>query len=434
MGFPKLCRPGTVAQVIIMSLLLVLGLSSLSLAKTTISFWYTFSPQEEPQMKRILDQFASLYPDIEVVATNMASSGGDYWEKLVTAFAGGVAPDVYFVAPGLQRQFMMDNSAYDLTRLVNRDSSEIALTDFLEPQHAELMYGGKWKGLPYDFSVFGLYYNKEIFNNAGIPYPDESWTWSDLVAAGKKLTERVNGEITRWGLDNVNFVGSFWGEGFYKSYGGNLFNAEGTRSTANSVGIIEALASLENIVNSGITPLPGQNGLGGFFNGKVAMTVGTSWDTMVYRSQAKFDFDVAVLPAAENGKRVVTGGGGAYSVYAGTGHLEQAWTLVKHLTSQQSIRTFVVEPIRSVPARKSLMRPWADSIAMGGRPPQNAMAFCDSILKYGGSPSLVNFDFSSVQWKYAQQIITGRLSPVSAAAQIEAALNTELDRIRKQLQ
>ncbi len=404
------------------------------LAKTKITFWYNHATAEEALFKKVVQEFEAAHPDIDVEDTNVATTGGqNYYDKLTAAFAGGVAPDVFYVRPGTDRRFVIGGYVYDIDPLVNRDRATVNPNDFLPPQRAELTYRGKWWALPYDFSVMGLYYNRELFDKAGVAYPSESWTWNDFLAAGRSLTVRPEGNAggaRQWALANPSsaFGGQF-SEGVYLSFGGPLFDEEGLRAVANNPGVIRALTVLQEIGQSRLAILPGEADIWqAFFGGQAAVLVDGSWDTIVIRQRAKFDFDVAMLPAGDGGRRVVTGTGGAWAISAQSKQVEAAWEFVKWLTSPAAARTLIVEPTRSLPPRQSLLRAWAEQLTRANLPPRNAFAFAEAASKYGRGISLVPFNFGGIIWRYGSQVLAGRMSPTEAALQLERDLQAELQR------
>ena len=88
-----------------------------------------------------------------------------------------------------------------------------------------------------------------------------------------------------------------------------------------------------------------------------------------------------------------------------------------------------MEPIRSIPARKSVMPSWIERIQGGGLPPQNAAVFVGSVLNYGRTPSLVEFNFGGILAKYVPAIRGETMSPAEAARLLEDELNAEIQRV-----
>src|SRR3954469_3555393 len=151
-------------------------------ATITYSIWG--DPQEITSQKAIADAFTAANPNIKV---NVDVSDWDaYWDKLQTALAGGAAPDVFAMDGPLFPDYqsrdvllnlkpMIERDGYDLTQLADQGVADFKTDD-----------GGQY-GIPRDLNTIVLYYNKAMFDAAGIPYPDDTWDWAKLRDAAKQL-------------------------------------------------------------------------------------------------------------------------------------------------------------------------------------------------------------------------------------------------------
>lgn len=343
-----------------------------------------------------------------------------------------MGPDVLFVRPGSDRYLRVQGMVIDLDDLVRRDERELNTKDFIPAQKTELTYNGRWWALPYDYSNIGLYYNRDMFDAAGLPYPDESYTWDTVLQTAQKLIRRDDtGNTTQWGLGNITWLLSQWAEGFVMSNGGRIFNESLTAANARNKGMIELLRYHTLIgAQSHVTPLPGEkNAENEWRAGKAGMTLQGSWATMVVRSYAQFGFNVSMVPAGSQG-RVVSATGGAWSITANARDVEAAWTLVKSLASREMARTLIVKPLRSLPPRQSLFGEWAQTIAAGGSP-ANAISFAEAVIKYGRNAPPVDFNYASVLGPFRNRLLKGDISAEEAALQIEHNLNVKLQEAAK---
>ena len=122
-----------------------------------------------------------------------------YWDKLQTGIAGGAAPDVFAMDGPLFPDYQTRDVLLDLKPYIDRDGYDLgqladqAVADFTTPD-------GQF-GLPRDLNVVALYYNKKMFDAAGIPYPDDTWDWAKLVEVAKQLTLKdADGKVKPVGL------------------------------------------------------------------------------------------------------------------------------------------------------------------------------------------------------------------------------------------
>ena len=146
--------------------------------EATISYSIWGDPQEIKNQQAIVDAFHAANPKITVKVT--VSDWEPYWDKLLTSITGGDAPDVFAMDGPLFPDYQSRGALLDLKPYIDRDGYDLgqladqAVADFTTP-------GGQF-GLPRDLNVVALYYNKKMFDTAGIPYPDASWDWAKLTA------------------------------------------------------------------------------------------------------------------------------------------------------------------------------------------------------------------------------------------------------------
>jgi multiple sugar transport system substrate-binding protein len=397
----------------------------------TISVW-TNQPEEKEMRAVMQEAFDSYERTRSGAKVEWTNQGTDYYNKVTVSIAAGVGPDALYVRPGSDRHLRAKGMVIDLDGLVRRDEKELNTKDYIPAQLTELTYDGRWWALPYDYSDIGLYYNKDIFDAAGLFYPNESSTWETVLQTAQKLTRRDDaGKTTQWGLGNITWFLSQWAEGFIMSNGGRIFNEALTAASARNQGMIELLRYHTRIgAESHVTPLPGEpTGENEWQAGKAAMTLQGSWATMVVRSYARFSYDVSVIPSGSQG-RVVSATGGAWSITSNAQDVEAAWSLVKSLASREASRTLIVKPVRSLPPRQSLFGEWAQTIAASG-PPANAISFAEAVINYGRNVPPVDFNYAQVLGPFRNRLLKGDISAEEAALQIEHNLNVKLQEVAK---
>ncbi|MEU6390475.1 sugar ABC transporter substrate-binding protein [Streptomyces sp. NPDC046939] len=151
--------------------------------RTTLSYGI-WDPAQAPGMAAIIKAFERDNPGIsvEVQVTPWTS----YWTTLRTSMRGGTAPDVFWMNAVNIQLYAANGVLEPLSEHISRDGTPVgrhpkALVDIYA-------YEGTQYGLPKDFDTVGLWYNKALFDKAGVKYPDESWTWDDVRDAARELT------------------------------------------------------------------------------------------------------------------------------------------------------------------------------------------------------------------------------------------------------
>jgi sn-glycerol 3-phosphate transport system substrate-binding protein len=177
--------------------------------------------------------------------------------------------------------------------------------------------GGKVWGLPFQRSTIVLYWNKELFKEAGLDPSKPPANWKEMLEYAQKLTKRdAAGNVTQWGVQVPSSGFPYWlFQGFTTPNGVELMNAAGTETYFDKPEVIEALqywvdlgrkhkVHPAGVVEWGTTPKD-------FFERKVAMIWTTTGNLTNVKNNAKFDFGVAMLPASKR-RGSPTGGGNFY--------------------------------------------------------------------------------------------------------------------------
>lgn len=281
-----------------------------------------------------------------------------YAEKLTALFASNQAPDVFMNYVGDLGDRVTKGFMAPLTSYFKADGFD-GNTDLFP--NAVIKYNGDIYGILDVITPQVLYYNKDIFDKAGVPYPSDNWTWDDLKNAATKLTIKDGGKITQYGFQTDEYC-RVWLSHFW-SNGGKVFDSEEkpTKPTfTGPEGVAAAQYLVDMVQTLGVAPPPGvAGGLGfreAFTNGKTAMTLDGSWMNSQYAQKQGLNYDVALVP-----KGSVKRGGWmaptAASMSTQTKYKEQAWKYIKFCFSYDSSmrRAGYGDPLKSsgVPVWKS---------------------------------------------------------------------------------
>jgi sn-glycerol 3-phosphate transport system substrate-binding protein len=201
--------------------------------------------------------------------------------------------------------------------------------------------GGKTWGIPFQRSTIVLYYNKEAFKEAGLDPNRPPGTWKEMADYAEKLTKRdASGKVTQWGVQIPSSGFPYWlFQGLTIENGVNLMNAAGTEVYYDKPEVIGALQYWVDLVNKYKVHPPGIVEWGttpkDFFERKVAMMWTTTGNLTNVRSNAKFDFGVAMLPASKQ-RGSPTGGGNFYIFKKSTpAQREAAFKFIKWVTTPE---------------------------------------------------------------------------------------------------
>jgi len=283
----------------------------------------------------------------------------DYPNRVLLSHAGDIAPDVIREGYDMGQGWTKRGLNMPLDKFIDGPDG-IDRKDFIPMLWDGLIRDGKTYGVPQDINIMGLFYNKELFDKAGLPYPDETWTWEDLQRADDKLTidKDGDGHPEQVGLDMAWGAGSF--RPFLYQAGGHFWDDGGERAVFDSPEAAKALTFYKGLMKSYSLSRSnqGRGGLGPdkFFQaGRVAMYIDGSWMTpSIGKGAPKLKFGVAPLPRGRVAMSV--SGSCVWGIDSNSKHPEEAWKLLKFLSSEWALKKYWQTLWVAPPSRWSALR------------------------------------------------------------------------------
>src|ERR1700687_6013363 len=297
--------------------------ATLAQAPVEISFYYPVAVGGP--ITKLVDNFAADFekenPGIKVKPIY----SGAYQEsitKALTAVKSNDAPTMSVLLSTDMFTLIDEDAIVAFDPLIRTPEDQAWLKGFYPAFMENSQTSGKTWGIPFQRSTIVLYYNKEMFKEAGLDPNKAPATWHEMVDCAQKLTKRDgSGKVTQWGVQIPSSGFPYWlFQGLTTENGAILMNAAGTETYYDKPGVIEALqywvdltskykVQPEGIIEWGTTPKD-------FFERKIAMMWTTTGNLTNVRSNAKFDFGVAMLPA--NKRRGSPTGGGNFFLFKDT--------------------------------------------------------------------------------------------------------------------
>jgi multiple sugar transport system substrate-binding protein len=248
------------------------------MAPVEITFLMWGAPEEQTVWQAVVDDFQKTNTNIKV---NVGVSDWDsYWTKLNTLIAGKTPPDVFAMDAPLYLDWQSRGALLNLSQYIDKEKGFL---DGFYPQTLEAykLQDGYY-GLPRDFQTIVLFYNKDMFDAAGVAYPTADWTYDDLKTAAAKLTKDTNGDgkIEQYGFWSDTWdMELLWSEAIW-SYGGEIINPDKTKTLINEGSAHDAWVYIDSLYKDGVMPKPATAGeFGGdlFQSGAAAMTSIGHW-------------------------------------------------------------------------------------------------------------------------------------------------------------
>ena len=253
-----------------------------------------------------------------------------YWTKLETAITGNNAPDVFWI------NFPRVPDYIDNGVVLPLDDVEFEKDKFPQQYLDAYTRDGKLYAIPKDFDSHALYYNKKLFDEANIPYPDDTWTWDTWRETAKKLTDK---EKKVYGMA----AQIEWQGGYYETIlqnEGEPFIEDGTKSGFSEANTIEGLKFWHGFLADGSSPtaeeIASTKVSEMFLNGRLAMTVDGSYMVPTYFGDEYGLENIDVAPMPKGKVRATTSNALGNAISAGTKNKEAAKKWVAYLSTKEA--------------------------------------------------------------------------------------------------
>lgn len=299
-----------------------------------IAIWDT---NQEPGLTKIVDDFTTA---TGIKAEIQVTPWTQFWTMLEAGATGGTLPDVFWMNSNEIARYSEYNMLLDLTDRIAA-SDKVDMSKF--PKDIVDIYslqGEKINAVPKDIDTIALWYNKTMFDEVSLAYPDESWTWDDFRDACQKLTKE---DGSQYGYDiTPDNNQSGWYNIVY-DMGGTIISDDKKTSGFDQEGTIKAIEYASDLVKDGLTPsyetLVENTAQALFEAGTIAMTTQGSWmlAELCNNDYVKANCDIAVLPKdASTGRRASIYNGLGWAAAANTDKPDEAWKLIEYFGSQEA--------------------------------------------------------------------------------------------------
>lgn len=299
----------------------------------------------------VADAFVAANPNFKVTVLNYDPV--TYDQKLLADISGGTLPDLFVSADVFTKPFFDSGLTADLRPLA--EAAGFDLGTFDEKFLALAEYDGKVGFLPRAADVVVTYYNKRMFDEAGVAYPTDTWTYADMLAAAEKLTlKAADGTTTQYGVSAAYDWWAYWVP-MVVAQGGQILNEDNTEAIFNSPeGISGWNVIFDGLKNGWFVPPSVQDTMGGpwnpFANAKAAMTFTVRALTPTFRGALTDDWDVALVPIG-SARRSTGMGTMGYAMSSETKDPAATWQLLQFAYSE-GMKIFL-ESYLVVPAIKT---------------------------------------------------------------------------------
>jgi multiple sugar transport system substrate-binding protein len=355
--------PKVVLAVLLPVLLLTLGAATVAQdagpsGQLTVFMWG--GPPDIDTYEAAIANYREAFPDVEIELVDAAGCGASY-AACKTLIAGGTMADVFVPGSWNYNAMANDGVLEDLTPLIESDP-DLALEDFhpVTVEAVTSLRDGQVVGLPMGFNIQSLWYNRDMFDAAGLAYPpsDGDYTWDDVRDWATQLTLDGEGNtpaaadfdparIDQWGFYN-HFVWP-WGNGYDPilfAFGGSAMTLPDRQSCnlehPDSVRAWQFIQDLMWTDHSTMKPdaHAEQVGFLRWVGGQVAMQQGSFEQAKLVEDQNPgLNYDIAPLPRGDAGNATVIQVH-MWSIFSGSANKDLAWHLVSWIATEGSVGDF----------------------------------------------------------------------------------------------
>ncbi|MCM3782054.1 sugar ABC transporter substrate-binding protein [Neobacillus mesonae] len=404
----------------------------------TIEFMGHGNPNEKKIFEKLISSFEEKYPHVTVKYTSVPP--GEYSQKMTTLISSGKAPDVFYVGGSEFYRFAEAGTLLNLQTYL--DQTTLFQADNVWPQALDRyrfdgskVGAGDLYGLPKDVGPWAFVYNKDLFDQANVPYPSTvtgEWTWDDMLEAAKKLTvdQNSDGKADQFGVGAYSLESAVWGNG------GEYIDYETGTVKVNEPAFYEAMQFVADLnllhkVSPNQEAEQAMNAYTRFVNGSLAMFAMGPWDQPSFW-ELPFDWDIAAWPASPNTGQTATWlGSMGFAVSAKSDHPQEAFDLAAFLSLDENGQRENYQLGQAVPNLIDMAEGEFLEMEQG---PQTRQVFLDIIKDYG-RPDVIAFS-KDTQWmdafnQNASKVWNGDMSAKDFTADIQPKMQELYDKGNK---
>ncbi len=380
-----------------------------------------------PTTQKLIARFNKEHPNIFVKFEPVSGQG--FFDKMKMMCAANSAPDCWRFDDEPLHYLRAKGAFMDLQPFIDRD--KLDLEDFPKVCVDLFRWEGHLYALPMDGVPEVMFYNRDLFDAAELPYPDESWTWDTFLDAAKKLTRDTNGDgrpdqygfmcATGWWVQWLPWI---W------MVGGRVLNDDHTECLLDSPEAIRGITFYADLMlKHHVAPSVREGQADGmawydwFATDRIAMYCQVGAALFTFREYKTLNWDMAFLPKGPKG-RVTRYTGSPLVMYAKTQHPEETWTFMKYISSKE-VEAELVPEFR-LPLRKSIA---ATNLWLDPKTPWNEKIVSDSMAFARPQPLIPEYDEMGtlIQEEIDAMLIKGQ-SPAESARKMKQKVDALLKR------
>ncbi|MEM7537597.1 MAG: extracellular solute-binding protein [Chloroflexota bacterium] len=345
---------------------------------TTISLGLTWDATFQKHQGTFNDNFMEAHPEIEL--DTQYNTWADHNNIVPTWAAADTLPDIIYVHGSRAFPWAFEGISISIQDFVDSDE-EFNVAGVWEESLRLYRFQGEQHGIPYDHGPMLIGYNKDIFDAAGMDYPDETWDMNKFREVANELTN-LDGDQPQWGYtaENPAFGGTS-GPSTLGGWGAQLLNDDENQLLLDTDEAREAVQFWVDMIHvDKCAPTPAESEAfeqGPWLSGQIAMANVPSWETPSLTQFASFGWDVAPWPTGPVAR--VTGSfGSGFSITNDSTEVDASWAFMREYLSEEGMSFVWGSSGRGSPAREASYASWMDS----ENAPEHANYYLEALSDY----------------------------------------------------
>ncbi|MBN1555357.1 MAG: sugar ABC transporter substrate-binding protein [Phycisphaerae bacterium] len=370
----------------------------------------------------VVREFEKTHPDVKVSVQGIP--GGRYYQKVLVMLASRIGPDLMWMGQSFS-EFADRGVFLDITSHIENDET-LNLTEYNPQALSWYRYDKKQYAIPFGIDMRVMVYNKDLFDEAHLPYPDDDWTFEEFLAVCKKLTVDRDGDGR---IDQYGYQGPIE----LSLFGGKIVEPDGSAAACNCPETIAYIrTALDMFKKYRVSPTPKeqmqQTGLDGysiFRQRKNAIMMFATWDFASMKKQfANLRWDIVLNPKVRRRGQWVSSQ--AFMIHRDTKYPDLCWELYRVLSgpAMQERMAFMTIPTHLPTLQKA--------IANHRGAPKNVAALEKALDRLYPTPRVPHLQELINLYSIAcQSVWTGEATPEEAMRTAERQINRTLRRRKR---
>lgn len=385
-----------------------------------------FNRAEEAAWQRaVIEEF---HKDQSGIRVELVHPGAEAVSKAISMLAAGIPPHIAYGDPEHTVFWGRQGIAMDLTPFMERDWDSSPFEEY-HPVTLDLhAIGDQRYGVPLDLQVQAFFYSQVHFDEAGLTYPDETWTWDTVANTAPLLTVDRDGDGNpeRWGMRDPGYL-DWWSLLWH--FGGEFVDdpKTPTRFTGDSPEVRAALEWIYDMVHERkAMPVPdsleGNMALNLVVNQNIATSIGNSIRLQQAISLGQdVPWDVAPLPSGPHGNTSVINAIG-WAIFDAAGDHDEAWEVIKYFSSEKAMQMSVEMRGTLVPHLGVAREVWLPEFDI----PANRQVFIEAVSNSRSLPVLTDQAWTAT-YRYPRHYWYGWMPLNQAMETIRVGVETWID-------